>query len=93
MHCCWQLLTANLLARVSPFRSEFNTVLSGATLAVGTGIFVQGVAAYSFAPVFEGGGCFATPSTASIDCAFEAPAPFSLWVCPAAGGMPAHTCR
>jgi hypothetical protein len=74
---------------------RFNNRVSGLTLAVGAGIFVQGVASYSFAPAFSGGGCFETPAAAALECRFEAAGgggAFSLRVCPAAGTAPRHAC-
>lgn len=55
---------------------------------------LQGVAAYSFAPVFEPGGCFVTPANAALDCHFWADSPFTLKICPGNGDhLPAHTCQ
>ncbi|GAB4813808.1 hypothetical protein N2152v2_000854 [Parachlorella kessleri] len=58
--------------------AEFSSPLSGVTLAVGTGIFVQGVSAYSFAPIFIPGGCFDTPAGLQLDCSFRDDSPFTL---------------
>lgn len=72
--------------------ADVNAPLSAVTLAVGCGIFVQGVAAYSFARVFTSQGCFETPASANVHCKFWADAPFTVTVCPTAGGVPAHDC-
>lgn len=73
--------------------ADFNEPLSVATLAVGAGIFVQGVAAYSFAPVFSSGGCFETPAAADVKCHFEAASAFTLQICPADGALPRYSCH
>lgn len=72
--------------------ADVNSPLSAVTLAIGAGIFVQGVAAYSFAPIFTADGCFETPSSAAIKCKFWNESPFTLNICPAAGSVPRHQC-
>jgi hypothetical protein len=72
--------------------ADFNAPLSAATLAVGAGIFVQGIGAYSFAPVFAGEGCFETPAAEALRCRFWAPGAFTVRVCPAQGAAPGHVC-
>jgi hypothetical protein len=73
--------------------AEFNSPISALALAIGAGIFCQGVGAYSFAPVFTDGGCFVTPTMDKVACSFWAKEPFTLRVCPAVGGAaPAHKC-
>ena len=69
-----------------------NTPISVLGLAIGCGIFVQGVAAYSFAPIFSAGLCFETPSAESMRCKFWANSPFTIRVCPGAGELPKHVC-
>jgi hypothetical protein len=55
---------------------------------------LQGVAAYSFAPIFTPGSCFETPAGPEIDCSFWDGSPFTLRICPGNGGrMPSHTCQ
>lgn len=72
--------------------AELDHWLSALTLAVGTGIFLQGTASYSFAPVFSER-CFSSPSAAAFECAFTAPSPFTLTICSATGPMPSHSCH
>ena len=72
--------------------ADFNAPLSAVTLAVGAGIFVQGVGAYSFAPIFTPHQCFETPSTAKIKCKFWAETPFTLQICGSGGPTPNHDC-
>lgn len=72
--------------------ADLNHPVSAVTVAVGAGIFVQGVGAYSFAPIFTPHGCFETPATASIKCKFWAEKPFTLQVCGTAGDIAHHKC-
>lgn len=72
---------------------DMNSQISLAGLAIGSGIFVQGIGAYSFAPIFSSGkDCFETPSADSMHCKFWADAPFTVQVCPLAGITPNHAC-
>ncbi|KAL4433829.1 hypothetical protein ABPG75_000270 [Micractinium tetrahymenae] len=71
--------------------AELDRPLSAVTLAVGCGIFVQGIGAYSFAPVFQEG-CFSSPTAPTLRCDFWAEAPFALRICAAAGPLPSHAC-
>lgn len=73
--------------------AELERPLSGVTLAIGTGIFLQGMAAYSAAPVFQHA-CFTSPSARSFACSFTSAdgGPFSVQICPATGLMPQHSC-
>ena len=73
--------------------ADVNEPLSAVTLAVGAGIFVQGVGAYSFAPVFSPLGCFETPAAAELKCKFWAAEPFTLQVCGSGGAAAEHTCQ
>lgn len=76
--------------------ARFNKPLSACTLCIGCGIFVQGLAAYSFMPVFSEGNCFETPSAKAIDCEFWSRngGAFTLKVCPAAGNqLPKYSCQ
>lgn len=73
--------------------ADLSHPISAATLAIGAGIFLQGLAAYSFQPIALPRGCFDTPSATALECAFDAAgADFALRVCPAAGGSIFHTC-
>lgn len=71
--------------------AELDHPISAVTLAVGCGIFVQGIGAYSFAPVFQEG-CLVSPTAATLRCDFWADSPFSLRICAAAGPLPSHSC-
>lgn len=74
--------------------AEESHPLSGLTLAIGVGIFTQGVSAYSFAPVFTPGDCLVTPANSALECSFWADSPFTLQVCPGNGGhLPQHSCK
>lgn len=73
--------------------ANVNSPLSAITLAIGSGIFVQGIGAYSFAPIFASEGCFETPAASSIYCKFWNDMPFTIRVCPAAGPLPQHSCK
>lgn len=65
--------------------AEFNTPLSAATLAVTTGIFVQGIGAYSFAANLYNPNCFQLPLMAgqTMTCQLAAASSnVSIEVCP-----------
>lgn len=78
---------------VASFATE-NERVSVMTLALGAGIFIQGIGAYSFAPAFAGSGCFETPAASTVKCKFwsEEGSAFTLNVCGSGGVMPLHTC-
>lgn len=73
--------------------ANVNSPLSAILLAVGSGIFVQGIGAYSFAPIFTSEGCFETPAASAIKCKFWNEMPFTIQICPAAGPIPQHSCK
>lgn len=65
--------------------AEFNTPLSAATLAVTSGIFVQGIGAYSFASNLYNPNCFQLPfgSAHTMTCNLAVPSGnVSIEVCP-----------
>lgn len=74
--------------------ADTNRPVSAVLLAVGTGIFIQGLGAYSYEPITLPLGCFDTASASDIECAFASDgADFSLRICPAAGRSITHTCK
>ncbi|KAL6780876.1 hypothetical protein ACKKBG_A08825 [Auxenochlorella protothecoides x Auxenochlorella symbiontica] len=74
--------------------ADANHMLSAALLAIGAGIFCQGLGAYSFAPAILPLGCFDTPSAALLNCTFTGDTPFALRFCPLAGGVAMdHSCH
>lgn len=66
--------------------AEFDHPISVVTLALGLGIFVQGIGAFSFASNFEDPACFTTRPATKLGCSFAASTPFSISVCPGEGG-------
>ena len=104
----WFLSAAVILARSSPpvhihlhhlyigwalaLWCDVNAPVSVVALAIGAGIFVQGIGAYSFAPVFTPHGCFETAASQEVKCKFSAATPFTLQICGSGGPMPDHTC-
>lgn len=72
--------------------ADVNEPFSAYTLAIGAGIFCQGIAAYSFAPIFTEQGCFDTPASSSVKCSFKGESPFTLRVCPQGGIVPQYQC-
>ncbi|KAK9813157.1 hypothetical protein WJX72_009952 [[Myrmecia] bisecta] len=74
--------------------AEFDHCISGAVLAIGSAMFVQGIGAYSFAPIFSDSACFrTTTATSALRCDFQAASNFTISVCPGAhGAMPEYTC-
>ena len=74
--------------------ADRNRMLSGLTLAAGCGLFVQGLGAYSFAPMFLPGGCFDTEASRAATCSFKDPHAnyFTLRICPSLGSV-SHACR
>jgi hypothetical protein len=72
---------------------DVNAPISVVALAIGAGIFVQGIGAYSFAPVFTPNGCFETAAAQVVKCKFWAEAPFTLQICGSGGAVPEHSCE
>jgi Na+/H+ antiporter NhaD/arsenite permease-like protein len=72
---------------------DVNAPLSVVALAIGAGIFVQGIGAYSFAPVFSSRGCFETAAAQVVKCKFTAATPFTLQVCGVGGAVAEHQCE
>jgi len=72
---------------------DVNAPISVVALAIGAGIFVQGIGAYSFAPIFTPSGCFETAAAQVVKCKFSAEAPFTLEICGSGGAVPQHSCE
>jgi hypothetical protein len=72
---------------------NLNLPVSAVALAIGAGIFVQGIGAYSFAPVFTPNGCFETSASKVQKCRFWGDSPFTLQVCGSNGAVAVeHEC-
>ncbi|GMH44957.1 hypothetical protein BSKO_12914 [Bryopsis sp. KO-2023] len=74
--------------------AEFNHPISAALLGVMSAIFVQGIGAYTFAPLFNDPGCFSTTLPVTYaKCIFNADANFTLNICPGPmGAIPEAVC-
>ena len=69
--------------------------ISVVTLALGLGIFCQGIGAFSFASNWTDPTCFSTRPATNLTCSFWSggSTPFSLGVCPGEhGAVPHHRC-
>jgi hypothetical protein len=72
---------------------DVNAPISVIALAIGAGIFVQGIGAYSFAPVFTPQGCFDTAASKVVKCKFWGDSAFTLQVCGNGGAVAQHQCE